>query len=207
GAVGPISKNKQVKIQTKKGDWIIFKYSDLTEIIKTIRKPLSENGLSVSQTYLPGENGKSCMVTTVYHSSGQYISSSFAMPPWADMKTLGGNMTYLRRYTLSSILALVTDEDIDATELEVKSAPKEEPEKKVEEEEDPDEETTAEWLNRMSKIFKNDEIVEFLRFRSIHLSTTGEKIVNMYKKNDPGFKTDFNAWLAKKEPEGQSEGD
>jgi len=200
GSVGSINQNKQVKIQTKKGDWIIFKYADLAGIMNTIRKPLAENGLSVSQTYSPGENGKSVMVTTVYHSSGQYISSSFSMPPWADIKTLGGNMTYLRRYCLSSILALVTDEDIDATELKVEEEPKKG------EKEATDAETTI-FLKKWESLYTSVTIGKFFDFKHSHIGMTKRQAVTAFSKKPDAFLSEIDAWLAKKEKEGQSEGD
>ena len=90
------------------------KYATLDTIWETIRKPLSENGLSVSQTMnLAGE--KSILETTLYHTSGEWISGTQLVNPVKDdPQSLGSAISYARRYSLSALLGIVSDEDDDA---------------------------------------------------------------------------------------------
>ena len=101
--VGSIPKNKLVSA----GKYT-FKYADLATIWDVIRKPLSDAGLSVVQTFSEGN-----LVTTLIHESGQYISSvmGLGVTPSVDHKALGGAITYMRRYALVSLLSLAADED------------------------------------------------------------------------------------------------
>jgi len=99
------------------------KYATLDTIWETIRKPLSENGLSVAQTMNLIE-GKNVLETTLYHTSGEWISGTQLVNPIKDdPQSLGSAISYARRYSLSAILGIVADEDDDAniaTKAEVK---------------------------------------------------------------------------------------
>lgn len=92
-----------------------YTYSNLNSIFKVIKPLLNKHGLGFYQN-LDNRN----LVTTVYHvESGEQIQSSSAIPEVTlkglnDFQTLGSGITYLRRYSLSTILGLITDKDVDA---------------------------------------------------------------------------------------------
>ncbi len=113
-----VAKNAKVKIVTKTGRSIDFGYSDLEEIRKTIRKPLSENNLCFTQIITTYE-GKQYLVTILMHGSGQWIKSYLRMNDAIDLKELGSNITYLKRYSLAAMLGLVADDDLDAISDEI----------------------------------------------------------------------------------------
>lgn len=95
------------------------RYATLDTIWDTIRKPLSENGLSVTQTMniITDEKPLSVLDTTLYHTSGEWISGSMILNPVKDdPQGLGSAISYARRYSLSAILGIVADEDDDANE-------------------------------------------------------------------------------------------
>ncbi len=90
------------------------KYATLDIIWDAIRKPLSENGLSITQT-MNLINDKSALETTLYHISGEWISGTQLVNPIKDdPQSLGSAISYARRYSLSAILGIVADEDDDA---------------------------------------------------------------------------------------------
>ena len=92
-----------------------YTYSNLNSIFKVIKPLLNKHGLGFYQN-LDNRN----LVTTVFHvESGEQIQSSSAIPEVTlkgmnDFQTLGSGITYLRRYSLSTILGLITDKDVDA---------------------------------------------------------------------------------------------
>ncbi len=110
GKVPIIPKNQEVKYKN-----VYFKYADLSDIIKTIQEPLALQKLSVLQA-TEYNQGVPYLVTMLIHSSGQWIKSRLQLnASVADMKAFGANLTYSRRYALSGILGLATDEsDVDA---------------------------------------------------------------------------------------------
>jgi hypothetical protein len=93
------------------------KYADLGSIISAAKKPLTSNGLSVSQ-HPELSDGKVTVTTILMHSSGQWLESSISAPI-GDNRALsaaqqaGIVITYLRRYAFSAIVGIYADEDTD----------------------------------------------------------------------------------------------
>ena len=91
------------------------KFADLAEVWNTIRKPLSDNNLSITQPVLnPLDiSDKRVGVTTILlHSSGQYLSETFyANPTKNGPQELGSLISYLRRYCITAILGIAQQDD------------------------------------------------------------------------------------------------
>jgi hypothetical protein len=86
------------------------KYATLENVVNTVREPLHKNGLSFSQ-FPTGENE---LATILMHNSGEWIKATAKMTPKdASPQGQGSAITYLRRYALSAILGLATEEDDD----------------------------------------------------------------------------------------------
>lgn len=86
-------------------------YADLADVWKAIRKPLSDNGLSVVQLPSTTEGGVD-VVTLLLHSSGQWIQSRLWMPAdRSDAQGLGSALTYARRYALAAVIGVAQDDD------------------------------------------------------------------------------------------------
>jgi len=89
------------------------KYADLSSVVKASRKPLTENGLAVTQ-FIREKEGKAFLFTRLGHTSGQWIDSFVGINPLkADIQTLGSYLTYLRRYSYAAITGVVTTDDDD----------------------------------------------------------------------------------------------
>jgi hypothetical protein len=89
------------------------KYADLDSIMKAIRPSLSKYGLSLTQqTKL--DDSTTILVTKLRHSSGQFCESRVRIiPPKSDIQSYASTLTYMRRYSIISLLALSTSEDDD----------------------------------------------------------------------------------------------
>lgn len=112
---------KEVKQPPKNGKNPHFKsaYVTLDDTIKAINETAPNHGLSYIQTPVTDENGVG-VITTVLHTSGQYIEFPSLILPM-DKKTAqgaGSAITYARRYSISSIFGLVSEEDDDANAAE-----------------------------------------------------------------------------------------
>lgn len=97
----------------KKNPFFKSTYADLSSIWDACRNALSQNGLAVIQTTQSVENRLE-MVTTLVHSSGQWIKSQ--MPILVDKPTpqaIGSAQTYYRRYALAAIVGVVASEEDD----------------------------------------------------------------------------------------------
>jgi len=90
------------------------KYADLASVIDAIRIPLSENGLSFVQP-VRIENGVNILDTILFHTSGQWIKSSVAVNVDGvnrnAIQAFGSTLSYLRRYSLSSLIGVSQDDD------------------------------------------------------------------------------------------------
>lgn len=90
------------------------KYSPLHEILNEIRPVMAKYGLSVIQS--PGGNGKDISITTMLlHSSGEWIKFS-PLIITAEKTTpqgAGSAITYGRRYTISALLGISSENDDD----------------------------------------------------------------------------------------------
>ena len=97
-----------------------YKYADLPSILKVINPILKANGLMFTQP-LDSDGTSRYVTTTLYHiATGEKIESRIDIPEvkfkgMNDFQALGSGITYLRRYALSSILGIVSDEDTDAS--------------------------------------------------------------------------------------------
>lgn len=86
------------------------KYADLSEVIGAITPALSANGLVVVQPIVQTENGL-LLRTQLYHVGGGVIESTFAIPENKDIQKLGSAITYVRRYSLSSLIGVAPQDD------------------------------------------------------------------------------------------------
>ena len=93
-----------------------YTYASLDNIVEVITPLLKKHGLGFTQP-LDGSSIK----TILFHAeSGESIESTLDIPQDVELKgmnqfqVLGSAITYLRRYSLASVLGLVTDEDTDA---------------------------------------------------------------------------------------------
>lgn len=109
GECPEIDLDGNVEIKTKSGATIKFKYATLGNIINKVRKPLSKNGLSF--VFKVTDSGAECILL---HKDGGMISSGFlTLGRGAEVKQIGANLTYAKRYTLTSLLGIQAEEDKD----------------------------------------------------------------------------------------------
>ena len=88
-------------------------YTTLDEILYKVKPVLAECGLIIHQHLAGGE-----LITMLMHSSGQFIASKFTFVAMQgnntkNLQNAGGGLTYLKRYTISALLQINSDEDDD----------------------------------------------------------------------------------------------
>lgn len=93
------------------------KYAPLNDILNLVRPLLSKHGLSVLQSpSSPSGDGQNITVTTlIVHESGEWIESD-PLTLKADKATAqgaGSAITYARRYALSAMLGISSEDDDD----------------------------------------------------------------------------------------------
>lgn len=106
-----VLKDREAKIESAKATYS-YKYSDLASLLDAVRKPLSDNGLALSQ---PIEITPTGMVlhTMLLHSSGAHLDSYYPLASHDRPQEMGSEITYSRRYTAGAILCIASEEDDD----------------------------------------------------------------------------------------------
>jgi ERF superfamily len=105
----------QAAVKDKVNPFFKSSYADLGSVWDAARPVLSKHGLCVMQTTeIAADGTKTVMVTTLAHTSGQWIKSFLPLNPSKnDSQGIGAAITYLRRYSLSAIVGVVCDDDDD----------------------------------------------------------------------------------------------
>lgn len=104
----------QAAIKDKVNPFFKSSYADLGSVWDAARPVLSKYGLCVIQTTELVAEGRIVMVTTLAHTSGQWMKSFLPLNPSKnDSQGIGAAITYLRRYSLSAIVGVVCDDDDD----------------------------------------------------------------------------------------------
>jgi len=102
-----------------------YKYADLPSIMEVINPLLNKHKLVISQPL----DGRAIMTKLVHIPTGECIESRIEIPEGVSLKGMnqfqvdGSAITYYRRYALSSLLGIVTDEDNDAAGKQVTQEP------------------------------------------------------------------------------------
>jgi hypothetical protein len=96
------------------------RYATLDGIMETVRPALAAHGLAVVQGVVHPETGEGgrlvgiMVETRLIHTSGEWLASVVPVPvAKGDAHGLGSALSYGRRYGISALLALSTDEDDD----------------------------------------------------------------------------------------------
>tara|TARA_R110002012_G_scaffold34271_1_gene99193 strand:- start:12689 stop:13261 length:573 start_codon:yes stop_codon:yes gene_type:complete len=86
-------------------------YADLTSVIKAIKQPFSDNGISYTQFPVNSDSGVG-VVTRLMHVSGEWLEEEYTLPiVKRDPQSAGSAITYARRYALQSIAGIPTADD------------------------------------------------------------------------------------------------
>jgi len=106
-----------------------YRYIDLSTVIEHTKKGLCENGLAITQA-VDVSDGQTILVTTLIHSSGEWMKSQYPLPSPTQVKpqAFGSAISYARRYSLQSMLNVMADEDDDGAKAQnTASQPRPEP--------------------------------------------------------------------------------
>lgn len=122
GEVGPAKKSKT-------NPHFKSKYADYADLWDVAREPLARNGLSLLQ--FPSNEGGMIVVTSMLsHISGEWVKASIGInPEKMTVQGAGSAISYLKRYAMSGILGIPSEEDDDGNEAE-KMGSKAAPQKK-----------------------------------------------------------------------------
>jgi|SRR6185503_5992824 len=107
------------------------KYADLGSVWEACHKALTDNGFSIVQAGA-FHDGHFFLKTTLLHTSGESLSGEYLIKPTKeDPQAYGSAWTYARRYSLASMVGVISEDDDGAAASEPapvrQSAPSERP--------------------------------------------------------------------------------
>lgn len=111
--IGNIPKKNIARVKTNSGAEYQYSYASFDTIVEAIRPLLSKFNLGFYHKFIDNR-----IVCVVFDSDGNQVESSLELVVDSGgrmslSQQQGAAITYARRYTLSAILGLVTDEDTD----------------------------------------------------------------------------------------------
>lgn len=107
-------KNKVVTVKPRDGSPpYSFNYADYAAIVAAVVGPLAENGICFTHFLELTDRGNLLLVTQLIHSSGQFFECTWPIRSNSEPKSIGGDMTYGKRYCLSALTGCVADDDVD----------------------------------------------------------------------------------------------
>ena len=88
------------------------KYADLAKVYETIREPLTEHGFAYFHSMVTEQDGGEFVETLLMHETGGTFKTRLpVINKNRDMQGLGSAITYAKRYGISMIVGLASEED------------------------------------------------------------------------------------------------
>lgn len=108
-----IVRSKKAEIKGEKGSYS-FMYAPLEEILAAVRPVLLGEGIALMQ----GVEGFN-LETTLLHESGEFITHAMELPhAYPSSRAYGSELTFKRRYSVTAVLGLASEEDDDGQHAE-----------------------------------------------------------------------------------------
>lgn len=100
---------------SKANDHFNYKYAPLDVVLANVRPILAKHGLAILQEPTLDQTGYVGVRTTLLHTSGEtYVAPVLLLPPQANSaQGIGSAITYGRRYAISSLLGIASEDDDD----------------------------------------------------------------------------------------------
>src|SRR5436190_11409288 len=104
-----------------------FRYASLSTGLDIVRKCLGQHEIAtVQSTAIDRDSGLIQLTTTLVHASGEWVSSDWpvcATTETAAPHRMGAALTYARRYALFTLVGIAGEDDLDAPDLALQTAP------------------------------------------------------------------------------------
>jgi hypothetical protein len=101
-----------------------FRYAALSSGLDVVRKALGGHEIATVQTTaIDKEAGLIRLTTTLAHASGEWLSSEWpvcSITETATPRRMGAALTYARRYALFTLVGIAGEDDLDASDLNLR---------------------------------------------------------------------------------------
>jgi hypothetical protein len=117
GKFGVVAKDRTANVEMRGGGSYKYSYATLASVIAAVRPALNEQGIALVQSANIVNTERSVLLqvdTRFLHTSGQWIGSVLRLPLGdATPQGMGSLLTYLRRYGLSALAGVASEDDDD----------------------------------------------------------------------------------------------
>lgn len=98
-------------VKGKENPFFKSSYADLKEVVKAVKEPFANHGLSYVQFPI-NDADKIGIETILMHESGEWLSHSFTVKAnKQDAQGAGSVITYCRRYSLQAVAGIPSEDD------------------------------------------------------------------------------------------------
>lgn len=135
-----------IKYKDKGGNWREkkYNYSDLSDLLECLRAPFAKHELAWTQSF-KFEGNQFLLVTTIMHSSGEWVDSLYPIAKHPKPQDQGSEITYARRYALSTLAGVAAEDDDDGEAAQNAEPQRNEPEPPKEQQKAKDAYVEAVW--------------------------------------------------------------
>lgn len=216
GALGAALSKAQAIMEGAKVDasnpFFKSKYADLSSVWRACQGPLTENGLSITQT-MDYDGERIMLITTLIHSSGEWMKGKLpVMASKLDSQAVGSAITYARRYALAAMVGICPyDDDAESAMKESrKPSPKKESSQKAKYVQNKEEPTTNNLpsskelvaaLRQNIKLKDSGLLEEYFGYCEERVNKPMTAVVDIWLANPEPFKEHYAKWVMKKEVE------
>lgn len=117
------TRNREVTVRSDKGNYK-FEYATFDAILNLVRPALSKHELAFVQG-IDTIDGKPFVVTRLTHSSGEWLeAATLIVAAGTGPQAFGSAISYAKRYALTSMLGIASEEDDDGNAAEGNHAEK-----------------------------------------------------------------------------------
>ena len=173
-------------------------YASLNAYIDASEEHLLENGLILVQAGNGSFSQPLIVATLIHPESGQWLKSYLPiLNPKLDSQGLGASVTYMRRYSIATLLGLVSEDDDGET---ASGRGKYDQQKKKSVEKPEEKEKSDENLKKLLEMFdKQDQflIMEYIKVVSDHFGWLQAECVKKFIE-DNNLIDKFNKWKSKR---------
>lgn len=175
------------------------RYASLGAHLELCESVLDKHGLILMQT-INGSYEKAILIASLCHvESGQWIKSYLPLPnPKNDSQGLGASITYMRRYSISSMLGLNAEDDDGETASGRGKHDSYKKKAEVEAPKDPVDEESI--LTGILQLFEKDDqfmFVEYMDEVMKHFKWDKSKCIQEFFNDKANLKKKFEAWKKK----------
>ncbi len=165
-------------------------YASLNAYIDACEEHLINNGLILLQAGNGSFSEPMIIATLLHPESGQWVKSYFPiLNPKNDSQGFGSSVTYMRRYSIATLLGLVSEDDDGETAV---GRGKHEQQKKKEK--------TSDDLSKFLEPFDKEDrhlFVEYMGVVMDHFKWSQEECLKKFSSQE-NIKDKFNAWKEKR---------